>query len=206
MTNVTLDFVHRYVEGTSGAPTLLLLHGTGGDENDLLGLGRELLPGANLLSPRGRVLEGASPRFFRRLGAGVFDLEDLRLQTDALTEFIGSAADQYGFDKTRVIAVGYSNGANIAASLLLRHPGALAGAVLLHAMTPFVPDTPPALNGTPVLITAGRMDSMVPASNVEHLARILKESGANVSLHWSPGGHGLSEAEVTAAAQWLAAL
>ncbi|BDI31023.1 hydrolase [Capsulimonas corticalis] len=206
MANTALDFKHRYLAGAAGAPTLLLLHGTGGDENDLLGLGQTLLPGAGLLSPRGKVMEGASPRFFRRLAAGVFDLEDLRLRTDELAEFITSGAGQYGFDPARVIAVGYSNGANIAASLLLRHPGALSAAVLLHAMTPFVPETPPALDGTPVLITAGRVDPMVPAANVEQLARILNDSGADVSLRWSPGGHGLTEAEVDAATQWLAAL
>ena len=151
------DFIHRFLPaGPGGGTTLLLLHGTGGDEGDLLPLGRALLPGAALLSPRGRVLERGMPRFFRRLAEGVFDQEDLARRTDELAAFLEGAATRYGFDPGRVVAVGFSNGANIAASLLLRHPGRLRGAVLLSPMVPFEPEPAPDLGGTPVFIGAGK--------------------------------------------------
>ncbi len=198
-----LVFTHRFAPGSSSA-TLLLLHGTGGNEDELLPLGRELAPNAVLLAPRGRVLERGMPRFFRRLAEGVFDQKDLALRTDELAAFIAAAASQYHFDAVRVIAVGYSNGANIAASVLLRHPGVLAGAVLFHPMVPFEPSPVPSLAGTPVFISAGTADAMVPRPLTERLAELLRSSGGRVEVHWVNGGHELSRSEVDAARVWLA--
>ncbi|MDQ4062699.1 MAG: alpha/beta hydrolase [Actinomycetota bacterium] len=199
-----LDFVHRFVPAEEpGAPTLLLLHGTGGNEDDLLPLGRMIDEQAALLSPRGKVLEHGMPRFFRRLAEGVFDHEDLVNRTHELAGFIKQATDGYGLDPGRLYAVGFSNGANIAASLLLLHPGLLAGAVLLRAMTPFEPQTPPDLTGTPVYLAAGRSDQMVPPEDTERLAELLREAGAKITLDWQPGGHGIGRAEVEAAQSWF---
>ena len=203
-----LGFVHRYippsVEGElAGATTLLLLHGTGGDEEDLLPLGRSLLPGAGLLSPRGKVLENGAPRFFRRLREGVFDQEDLARRTTELATFIRSAVSAYQLDAEGMLAVGFSNGANIAASLLLREPGVLRGAVLLSPMMPFEPETLLDLHGTSVFIGAGRADPIAPAEQAERLAEVLRSAGASVTLHWTPGGHGITKGEVDAARQWI---
>ena len=198
-------FVHRFDPAKEpGAPTLILLHGTGGDENDLLPLGRMLDERAALLSPRGKVLENGMPRFFRRLSMGVFDEEDLVNRTHELASFVEEAASEYGLDPKRLFAVGFSNGANIAASLLLLHPGLLAGAVLLRAMTPFELETLPDLSGTPVYLAAGRSDQMIPPESTEHLAELLRGAGAEVTLDWQPGGHGIGRAEVEAARDWLA--
>ena len=198
-------FVHRFDPAKEpGAPTLLLLHGTGGDENDLLPLGRMLDERAALLSPRGKVLENGMPRFFRRLSMGVFDEEDLVNRTHELASFVEEAASEYGLDPKRLFAVGFSNGANIAASLLLLHPGLLAGAVLLRAMTPFELETLPDLSGTPVYLAAGRSDQMIPPESTERLAELLRGAGAEVTLDWQPGGHGIGRAEVEAARDWLA--
>ncbi len=205
----TLGFVHRYVPrsdeaGRAGATTLLLLHGTGGDEEDMLPLGRRLLPGAAMLSPRGQVLEGAMPRFFRRLAAGVLDQQDLEQRTGALAEFVDGAAATYGFDRRAVIAVGFSNGANIATSLLLRRGAVVRGAVLLSPMLPFEPEVVPDLSGTAVFIGAGRTDPLVPTAQVERLVGILREAGADVTVHWEPGGHRITPGEADAARTWLA--
>lgn len=199
-----LGFTHRYLptDGTAG-PTLLLLHGTGGDEQSLLPLGRSLAPGAGLLSPRGKVLEHGMPRFFRRLAEGVFDLQDLTFRTQELAGFIAAAAAAYGFDPSRLIAVGYSNGANIAASLLLLHPEALAGAVLLRPMVPLQPPAPPALTAKPVFIGAGRHDPLVPPAQSEALADLLRRHGAAVTVHWQQGDHGIGREELIAARGWL---
>lgn len=200
-----LDFAHRYLPAPSGAgaDTLLLLHGTGGDENDLLPLGRRLNPNANLLSPRGRVLENGMPRFFRRLAEGVLDIPDLIAQSEALTEFLAAAAAAYGFDPARVTAVGFSNGANIAGGLLLLHPGVLRTAILLHPMVPLIPETLPNLTETGVFIGAGRQDPLVAVAETERLKALLEEAGADVTLHWEPGGHALTGEEAAAAASWL---
>jgi phospholipase/carboxylesterase/glyoxalase family protein len=199
------SFIHRFVAAERpDAPTLLLLHGTGGDEDDLLPLGRALLPGAALLSPRGKVLERGMPRFFSRLAEGVFDLEDLQLRTHELADWIDAAAAEHRFDPARVIAVGYSNGANIAASLLLLRPGTLAGAVLFHSMLPLEPHEQPNLPGVPVFLTGGRADQMIDPAGTERLAELLRAAGADVTLHWEPGGHTLTGAEVEAARRWLA--
>lgn len=202
MQSTELGFVHRYVEG-SGPATLLLLHGTGGNEDDLLPLGRQLLPDAHLLSPRGRVLENGMPRFFRRLAMGVFDVDDLKAQTRALAEFVRGAAERYGLDGTKIVALGYSNGANIAASLLLLHPQLLRQAVLLHAMLPFQPDARPDLSETFVLLTGGRRDPYIPAEQTQELAELLTTSGAEVTLEWQPGGHELTHPELEIVARWL---
>lgn len=201
-------FVHRFIpaKNPEHATTLLLLHGTGGDENDLLDLGRLLDPNVALLSPRGKVLEQGMPRFFRRLAEGVFDLEDLQKRTYELADFIESASAMHGFDPTRVVAVGFSNGANIAGSMLLLRPNVLAGAILLHAMVPFLPEHLPDLKDKPIFLAAGRADPIVPISETERLVDIFKRSGANVSTYWHNGGHSLSHDEVRAARDWLRAL
>jgi predicted esterase len=204
VTNEPLSFAHRFVPAEEpDTPTLLLLHGTGGDENDLLPLGRMLDEQAALLSPRGKVLENGMPRFFRRLAMGVFDQEDLVNRTHELAEFVTASASEYGFDPGRVFAVGFSNGANIAASLLLLHPDLLAGAVLLRAMAPFDPEMSPDLWGTPVYLAAGRSDQMVPPESTERLAELLKAAGAEVTLDWQPGGHGIGRTEIEATRSWL---
>lgn len=204
MTEQDLGFIHRFQQG-SGGPTLLLLHGTGGDENDLLPLGSALAEDATLISPRGKVLEQGMPRFFRRLAMGVFDEEDLKERTHELADFITNAGKAYGYDPGELIVVGYSNGANIAASLLLLHPGLVKGAILLHAMVPFSVEALPDLAGTSVLITGGRHDSMIPGEQTETLAKMLQEAGADVTLNWQPGGHELSHREVDFARRWLEA-
>lgn len=204
--NEDLGFVHRFVPGTgaNADETLLLLHGTGGDEDNLIPLGRALLPGAAMLSPRGQVSEAGALRFFRRWREGVFDQDDLARRTDDLARFVRDAARNYGFDTSKVVAAGFSNGANIAGSLLLRHPGAVKRAVLLAPMVPFEPNPLPDLKGTSVFIGAGRADSMVPPALTERLAELLRQSGATVEIHWDNGGHAITPAEVTAAAGWLA--
>ena len=201
-----LGFIHVYKAAPQpGAPTLLLLHGTGGDEHDLLPLGG-LMPGANLLSPRGKVLEHGMPRFFRRLAEGVFDIEDVKRRAHELADFIGAAASNYGFDASRVFALGFSNGANIASATLLARPGVLKGGVLLRAMVPFEPDEGgPAqpLAGTRVLISNGEQDPMVPAAETERLARLLQRRGADVEVHWQAAGHQLMPADFAVAKNWL---
>jgi phospholipase/carboxylesterase/glyoxalase family protein len=202
-----LTFTHRFVpaEDARNAPTFLLLHGTGGDETDLLQLGHALFADANLLSPRGRVLEHGMPRFFRRLAEGVFDREDLIAQTNALADFVGAAAQHYGFDPNRVVAVGYSNGANIAASLLLLHPQVLAGALLFRPMVPLEPTLVPDLTDVPVFISAARRDEIVEPEQTERLAALLEGFGAQVTVEWQPGGHALVAGDVNVARGWITA-
>lgn len=196
--------VHRWEPATGAdAPTLLLLHGTGGDENDLIPLARLVSPEAAVLSVRGNVTEQGMPRFFRRLSEGVFDLEDLRHRTSALGEFLAAAARRYGFSADHLYALGFSNGANIAASLLLSRPSALAGGVLIRAMVPFEPDISPDLCGRSVLLSEGRTDPLIPAAQAERLAAILETAGASVELVWQPGGHALAQGDITAASRWL---
>jgi phospholipase/carboxylesterase len=202
----SLDFIHVYQPATSAeAPTLLLLHGTGGDERDLLALGPALSSGAGVLSPRGQVLERGMPRFFRRLAEGVFDLDDLRQRTDDLANFVTRAAAQYGFDASRVIAAGFSNGANIAASLLLLRPEVLAGAVLFRAMVPLVPDPLTTREGRHVLLSNGSADPLISAAETERLAALLQAAGIDVTLRVQRAGHELTPLDVTQAREWLAA-
>jgi phospholipase/carboxylesterase len=185
--------------GTS--PTLLLLHGTGGDENDLIPLGRLLRPGAALLSPRGQILENGQPRFFRRVAPGVFDEDDLIRRTHELADFVEdqSASRHLG----KVIAVGYSNGANIAAAMLLLRPDVLAGAILFRAMLPLEPPHPPQLDKTPVLLLAGRHDTMIPPDSTQRLAVLLEQAGADLTIEWRDTGHGLEQSEFSLARDWL---
>ena len=197
------EFIHLFVPGSDEAPPLLVLHGTGGDEKDLLPLARMISADSAMLSPRGRVLEQGMPRYFRRLAEGVFDLEDLALRTTELADFVVEAATEYGFDAGRLIAVGYSNGANIAASLLLSRPEVLAGGILMRPMLPFEPQGVPAVSGKRVLLSAGRTDPMIPQHLTERLAQVLREGGADVTLDWYPTGHGLTASEVKRATDWL---
>jgi len=202
-----LGFVHRYLPGEDeSGPTLLMLHGTGGNEEDLVSLAVTLAPGAAVLSPRGKVSEYGAPRFFRRLAEGVFDHEDLLFRTHELAEFVEAASEEYGFDPSRLVAAGYSNGANVAASTLLLHPGLLRAAVLFRAMVPFEPDVTPDLSGTPIFIGAGRMDRMIPPNNTQRLADMLLEAGADVDLRWRDTGHPLTYEDVREAKQWLAGI
>ena len=200
------EFIHRFVPAKNSAAstrTLLLLHGTGGDENDLLPLGPMLDPGAAVLSPRGRVLENGMPRFFRRLREGVFDEDDLIQRAHELAAFVERAAILYKFDPSRVTAVGFSNGANIAAGLLLLRPTTLAEAVLFHPMVPLVPERLPCLSGVRVLVSAGRFDPIAPPEQAEQLVRMLREAGADASLQWQAGRQALSREEVEQEAGWL---
>lgn len=205
MNTQTLGFIHRWqpAENADSAPTLLLLHGTSGDENDLLELGAALWPQANRLSPRGRVLENGMPRFFRRLSEGVFDEGDLKAQTGALAAFVHDAAIHYGFDAARVIALGFSNGANIAASTLLLHPQTLSGAILLRAMVPLEPEEKADLSGAKVFLASGESDPLVPIENANRLASMLRERGTDVTHHWQRAGHNLTDADTEAAQNWL---
>jgi phospholipase/carboxylesterase len=199
-----LGFDHRFLPGDDEAgATLLLLHGTGGNEEDLIPLGQDLAPGSSVLSPRGKVSEYGAPRFFRRLAEGVFDHEDLLFRTHELAEFVEAAAREYDFDPSKVVAVGYSNGANIATSTLLLHPGLLRAAVLFRPMVPFEPEVTPDLSGLPVFMAAGRMDRMIPQDNTLRLADILAEAGAEVDLRWRNVGHPLTYEEVAEAKEWL---
>jgi phospholipase/carboxylesterase len=197
-----LSFIHRYEPATEPSrPPLLLLHGTGGDENDLMPLGQMISPGSALLSPRGKILENGMPRFFRRLAEGVFDEDDVRLRANELADFIAEARQAYGLEAP--VAVGFSNGANIAAAMLMLRPEALAGAALLRAMVP-LRDTPKVdLTGKPVLMVSGAMDPIIPADNAARLASSLVAAGANVQHHTLPGGHGLSQTDLQLLVNWL---
>lgn len=196
-------FVHRYEPGT-GTATLLLLHGTGGDEHQLIDLGRQLAPGAALLSPRGQVLEGGvAARFFARRGMGNLDLDDLRTRGDALAQWIADACARYDRDAGRVIALGYSNGANIAVELLFRHGGVLRGAALLRPMLPYRPDQPPSLTGTDVLIASGDADPYSSPGQIEELAEVLAAGGAEVQVSRQPAGHELTQADLDTLAAWV---
>jgi phospholipase/carboxylesterase/glyoxalase family protein len=201
-----LGFTHVFVPAektATEAVTMLLLHGTGGDERDLLSLGRELLPGAALLGVRGKVLENGMPRFFRRFAEGVFDVEDLKARTDELAQFIDAAAAHYGFNKRHLVTVGYSNGANIAASLIFLHPHYLSAAVLFRAMLPFTPDLVRNFSQLSVFIAAGMRDPIVPRDQTEQLAAILQSGGADVAMFWHRGGHELGDDDVARAKAWL---
>ncbi len=198
------DFIHHYTPASEAdAPTLLLLHGTGGNENSMLALGSQFAPGAGILSPRGKILEGTMPRFFRRKAEGVFDMEDLIFRTHELADWIERAIDAYNIAPESVIAVGYSNGANIAASTLLLRPETLKHAILLRPMLPLRPEQLPDLSGVNVLIETGLRDQMVPFSQAEVLAHLLNGCNAAVTFQKQPTGHGLTEADVLESRQWI---
>lgn len=201
--STTETFIHRFEPATApGQAPLLLLHGTGGDENDLLPLGRTVAPGAALISPRGRTLEAGMPRFFRRLAEGVFDEDDLRQRTHELADFVEQARAQYGLPAP--IALGFSNGANIAAAMLLLRPEVLSGGVLLRAMSPFAKPPVATLSAKPVLIVSGSFDPIIPDENAARLAATLTAAGASVEHRSLPTGHGLSQADLGLVRDWLA--
>ncbi|GJD46638.1 Putative hydrolase MhqD [Methylobacterium cerastii] len=202
MTTTDLGFVHRFEPGDASVRPLLLLHGTGGDEADLLPLGRRVSPGAALLSPRGPVLENGMPRFFRRLSEGVFDADDVRRRAADLAGFVAAARARYGLPAP--LALGFSNGANIAAAMLLLHPETLAGAVLLRPMVPLSDAAPADLAGRPVLMLSGAADPIVPAENAARLAALLTAAGARVEHATLPAGHGLSQADLAGVEAWMA--
>lgn len=203
-----LGFTHRYIPSLSrrdkAGLTLLLLHGTGGNEDDLLPLGRELDPNAGLLSPRGKILEGGRiPRFFRRLAEGVFDIEDLKFRTHELAGFVDKASRIYEFDARKVIAVGYSNGANIAASMFLLNPQILSGAILFRAMVPLVPENLPDLSDKRIFMSSGLRDPIATRQEAQRLSGLLKQARAVVDLQWQNSGHELTQDDLRAAKQWL---
>src|SRR6202047_451353 len=197
-----LDFVHEFVPGSSKR-TLLLLHGTGGNEHDLIPLGREIDPAAAILSPRGKVLENGMPRFFRRLAEGIFDEGDLKRRTDELADFVGAAAQHYEFVADKIVAVGYSNGANIAASLLLLRPETLRAAILFRAMVPLIPEKLPDLSSARVWIGAGNQDPIIPTSETQRLVDLLRTAGADATIRFVNAGHGLTNNEIEIARDWL---
>jgi predicted esterase len=208
MTQPDLGFVHQFVPAKdSDSPVvLLLLHGTGGNEQDLLPIGMQLQPSAALLSPRGKVIENGMPRFFRRLAEGVFDVDDLKFRTHELAEFVRSAAQHYGFQDKNLVVIGYSNGANIASSLMLLHPHLLAGAVLFRPMVPFTMDFTPDLRHVHVLLASGKHDPIVRPEQVDRLAATFEFAGADVTIHWHDGGHELGQDDLASAKNWLSTI
>jgi phospholipase/carboxylesterase len=202
----SLGFEHVFEPGQSDW-TLLLLHGTGGDEHDLVPLGRQLAPQAALLSPRGKVLEAGMPRFFRRLAVGQLDIPDLLVRTDELAQFVTTAEASYGLNPDRVVALGFSNGANVAVSLLVRHPSLLRGAALLRPMLPYEPDPGLQLAGTDVLIAAGEGDPYSSPEQTARLATVLGEAGADVTVRVEPrAGHNLGQGDLATLGGWVSEL
>jgi predicted esterase len=199
------DFIHEFIPGSSSR-TLLLLHGTGGNERDLIPLGRELDPNTALLGPRGKVLENGMPRFFRRLAEGVFDLEDLKMRTNELADFVTAAARHYKLASDHIVGVGYSNGANIAGSMLLLRPEIMHAAILFRAMVPLIPDKLPDLSSVRVWIGAGDQDPIVPASETKRLAELLRRASADVTIRFAKAGHGLTNDDLEVARHWLGEL
>lgn len=198
------DFTYRFIAGT-GDRTLLLLHGTGGNENDLLPLGRAIDSDASLLSPRGKVLENGSPRFFRRLAEGVFDEKDVVARAQELANFVSAAAMKHGLDQNTLVAIGYSNGANIASAMLLLGLLKFRGAILFRPMVPLShpPDT--SLENCAVLICGGRFDPIATSQQVSALAELLRERNAEVEVRMQESGHELTDADLETARDWLAA-
>lgn len=198
-----LGFIHRFIPASEpGRPTLLLLHGTGGDENDLVPLAQQIAPGFGILSPRGKVLEHGMPRYFRRSGEGRWDIDDFRNRTRELTTFVKHARGVYAIEAP--IALGYSNGANIGWSLMFAEPDALSGAILMRAMLPFDPRPLPDLDGKPILMLTGRHDELIPPQQAGLLAALLGEAGADATYETLEAGHGLTEEDLRLAAAWLA--
>jgi len=199
-------FIHRFVaaEESATGDSLVVLHGTGGDENDLIGIGQAIAPGAAIVSPRGNVLENRAPRFFKRLAEGVFDPKEVRSRAEELARFIRAAVVTYRLDPARVFALGYSNGANIASTVMLVEPGILNGAILFRPMLVYEPSEINDLAGSAVFISAGRMDPIVPAESVERLVELFDAAHAEVTLKWQLAAHSLVPSEVREAAEWFA--
>jgi phospholipase/carboxylesterase len=195
---------HIFQKGTrQEAPTLILFHGTGGTEQDLLPLAKQLSPESAVLSIRGNVLENGMPRFFRRLAEGVFDEADLIFRTKEVSDFLDQAAIEHEFDRGNLVAVGYSNGANIAGSLLFHYKQAFKGAILHHPMVPLRGITLPDLSGTPIFIGAGSNDPICTPQETEELQELFSRAGASVEVHWERFGHQLTSSEAAAAAAWF---
>lgn len=195
---------HIFQKGTDiTAPVLVLFHGTGGTERDLLPLAQAISPTSSVLSVRGNVLENGMPRFFRRLAEGIFDEEDLIFRTKELYDFLDQAAVEHGFDRQNLVAIGYSNGANIAGSLLFHYPDALRAAILHHPMVPLRGIQLPDLSGIPVFIGAGQNDPICSPQETEELQKLLSEAGSTVAVHWEQAGHQLTRSEVEAAGTWF---
>lgn len=202
-----LGFIHNFVEAKEGTDiVLLLLHGTGGTENDLIPLGRDINKSAAILSPRGKILENGAPRFFKRLAEGVFDLDDLKFRTGELSDFMEKASDLYKFNLERVVAIGYSNGANMAASLLLLRPKVVSTAILFRPMVPLVPEILPKLSSKNIFVSGGLYDPIVPKVETERLVDLLKKCGANIFVRWENSGHELRSQEITVTRNWLSNL
>ncbi|MBX7131670.1 MAG: alpha/beta hydrolase [Fimbriimonadaceae bacterium] len=201
-----MSYVHLYRPATDPVEmrTLVLLHGTGADEHDLIPLARAVLPGAAILGLRGDVSENGMPRFFRRFAEGVFDLEDVAFRAQKLADFISEAAQTYAFDPAQAVAVGFSNGANIAAATMLLHPGTFGQAVLMRAMVTVRPDTIPDLSDSRILICSGKTDSIVPVEDASELADMFRSGGADVTHAWAESGHRMAEDEIPLIADWLA--
>jgi phospholipase/carboxylesterase len=201
-----LGFIHRFVPASdpTSRETLVVLHGTGGDENDLIGIGQAIAPGAAILSPRGNVLENGAPRFFKRLAEGVFDPKEVRSRAEELAKFVRAATVTYRLDPSRIFAFGYSNGANVASTVMLVEPAVFLGAILLRPMLVYEPTEHADLSGSSVLISAGRMDPIAPTESVERLAELLQSAHAEVTVKWQLAGHNLMPSEVREAADWLA--
>jgi phospholipase/carboxylesterase len=200
-----LGFIHRFVpvQDSASGETLVVLHGTGGDENDLIGIGKAVAPGAAILSPRGNVLENGAPRFFRRLAEGVFEPKEVRSRAEELARFIRAAVTTYRLDPARVFALGYSNGANVASTVMFVEPGILRGAILFRPMLVYEPTVKNDLSGSAVFISAGRMDPIVPTASLEQLVELFESAHAEVTLKWQLVGHNLVPSEVSEAADWL---
>ena len=195
------DLVFAQTQGQSGAPLIVTFHGTGGDEHQFHGLARQLRPDAHVISPRGPVREGAMARFFRRTGEGVYDMDDLSRRVEEMAGFVTDARARTG--AARVVALGYSNGANIAAAVSFLHPGAFDALALMHPLIPWTPAPQPGLAGRRVLITAGRRDPICPPAGTEALAAWYDAQGAHVALHWHPGGHEIAREELAELAAFL---
>ena len=202
--NDDLGFIHNFIPAqSSDGKVLLLLHGTGGNEDDLLTIAQMIDERATILAPRGKVLESGMPRFFKRFAEGVFDVEDLNFRTNELANFIRKASEKYGFDLRSVITVGYSNGANIGASLLLLRPESMKSAILFRAMISLVPDKLPDLSGKKVFISGGRFDSFIPQNKTIELKQTLEKAGAEVKMNWEDSAHALVQAEIVKAKTWI---
>lgn len=195
------DYVFRHTGGQPGAPLVVTFHGTGGDEHQFHDLAQQLVPGAHVISPRGDVSERGMNRYFRRTGEGVYDMDDLATRRDAMAAFLTDKKVESGAD--RVIALGYSNGANIAAAVALEEPALFTDLIALHPLIPWTPDPQPGLAQTRWLVTAGERDPICPAPQTRHLLAYLRGQGADVTEHWHPGGHELAQSELTAIQSFL---
>jgi phospholipase/carboxylesterase len=203
-----MNFEHVYEQGTNGF-TILALHGTGGNEHDLIQMAKSVAPQSSILSPRGKVIEGTDHhRFFRRIAEGVFDIDDLKFRTHELADFVTAASEHYGFDKNNLYALGFSNGANIASSLFLLCPEVLAGGVLLRGMLPLDPDKDeiemlPDLRGKHILLSNGTRDPIIPLDNAKKLVSLYKQLGATITHELNPASHGLIKSDIEVMQKWF---